>query len=171
MFPNVQTSPLWWRLSLHGVAIRKAIIRSHGGAAAFASMTAELWGLPRNAPASPTQLTWVVVGLRTRDWSRDGSDARQEKEDSVESMRGDLICRNHVFDVSVRYQRAQPAQIQRRSQKFQGRFFSPFHGGPQAWARGHLLGCPNLSPLEKLYSVCRALVITAKRSVDELFMH
>ena len=151
MFPNVQTSPLWWRLSLHGVAIRKAIIRSHGGAAAFASMTAELWGLPRNAPASPTQLTWVVVGLRTRDWSRDGSDARQEKEDSVESMRGDLICRSHVFDVSVRYQRAQPAQIQRRSQKFiSGAFLSSLHfTGVRRHGQEALARLPQLLPWQK----------------------
>jgi len=40
------------------------------------------------------------------------------------------------------------------------------HGRPQAWARGG--GVP---PLRKCCKVFCALVVTVKRSVDELFMH
>jgi len=46
--------------------------------------------------------------------------------------------------------------------------FSSFHGRPQAWARGGT--CPPSSSRNVVKCFC-TLVVTAKRSVDELFTH
>jgi len=45
-----------------------------------------------------------------------------------------------------------------------------FHGRPQAWAMGQLLGCPTSLPW-KNYIVFWCISDYSKRSVDELFMH